>query len=148
MAVLDRSTFNLAQKLVIHYLKKPFRDQEDSLRQVKENYAADGLLTLTAEERLRLPAFETCLSCGLCDAMCSDLAAAKSLFQGAPQPTQLVYSTRLWPNLPLAEEIERAFSACGECRDCEAVCPTGVPLRELAAFIRGHHPSSAEPTKM
>ena len=35
-----------------------------------QNYAPEGLVPYSADERARLPRFSGCIQCGLCDAVC------------------------------------------------------------------------------
>ena len=103
------SLLNLAYRFNLHQLKKPFASDVPGKRRFLESYRADGLVPLDEKARARLPAYEGCLSCGLCDATSAFLLVRAHL---------------------------DAWGSCAECTRCEAVCPTGVPLRELAAFVR------------
>ncbi len=98
------------------------------------NYDADGLPPLTQEERGKLASFSRCIACGLCDrgeaqriadsggayrgTMALVLAASRSM----PDFRAAAYSFSFVPEHVLAEK--------------ERVCPTGVPFREIALFVR------------
>jgi len=131
-----RSLFNLGLRMLVHLLALPFRRPGDGERRFLENYAAEGLPPLSLGERRLLPALDRCIACGLCNAMCETLAhGPRHLFGG---PFALGASARSMPDFGafaahLREEVE-----CADCRRCQTVCPTGVPLYDLALFVRAH----------
>ncbi|MEK6608125.1 MAG: 4Fe-4S dicluster domain-containing protein [Myxococcota bacterium] len=130
------SILNLAWRLVLHFLALPFRRRASHERRFLDNYAADRLLPAPAEIRPRLPSFERCIACGLCNALCETLATApRHRFGG---PAHLARAARSFPDLgAFRAHVEHEAASCGEaCRACEAVCPTAVPLRELARHVR------------
>jgi succinate dehydrogenase/fumarate reductase-like Fe-S protein len=129
------SLLNLAYRFNLHQLKKPFASDVPGKQRFLESYGPDGLVPLDERARARLPSYEGCLSCGLCDAMCGSLAAARRhLFNG---PSDLATSlSRDFTAFPRLLAQLDAWGTCADCTRCEAVCPTGVPLRELAAFVR------------
>ena len=131
-----RSLLNLAWRMLLHLLALPFRRPGDGERRFLDNYAADGLRPLSLGERRLLPALDRCIACGLCNAMCETLGAGpRHLFGG---PFALAASARSMPDFPYFAAHLRDDADCGDCRRCETVCPTGVPLRDLARFIRAH----------
>jgi len=90
-----------------------------------ENFSAEGMAPLDAGEAQLVLALSRCTYCGLCETAC-------------PHPLDR------WPAFTRALEHARHAAAdlpasCPpECRQCEAICPTGVPLREIPAFVRRH----------
>jgi ferredoxin len=99
--------------------------QKPGLRTFEENYAADRLSSVTAQERRELPTLSGCVACGLCDvgpgaARLFDLAVAGS--RSMPEYDAAARSLGALRQ----EDIEAA----------EAQCPTRVPLGRLVAFVR------------
>jgi succinate dehydrogenase/fumarate reductase-like Fe-S protein len=100
----------------------------------RENYDADGLPPVSADERERMTRFGRCIACGLCDrgeaqriafsggayrgTMALVLAASRSM----PDFRAAAYSFSFVPDEVLAEK--------------ESICPTGVPFRDIATFVR------------
>ena len=92
-------------------------------RRFLENFAGEGLAPLTAAQEALTLELSRCVYCGICEAVC-------------PRPLDR------WP--AYARALEHAPYAAADlpascppdCRVCEANCPTGVPLREIPAFVR------------
>ncbi len=116
----------------VHPLKRLLRGEERTGReQFLANYAAEGLLPITAEERALLRGAERCICCGLCDAQPG--AEVTRAYQG-PSFIPVAY-TRATPHLremgSALREVNQAQLLLGE-----AVCPTRVPLVALATYLR------------
>jgi succinate dehydrogenase/fumarate reductase-like Fe-S protein len=125
---------NLAASFWLHVLSlKPWRPG-GGLELFRENYDADGLRPLTEHERDRLPHFATCLNCGLCLAACALLGRPEQELSGPPDLIAQCYSRAPHQSWAAAGEAA-AFAACAPCGACEAICPAGVPLREIAAYV-------------
>ena len=124
---------NLAFRFVLHMLKKPFTRRKGK-QLFLDNYRADHIFPLPVEVRRRLPELSRCLSCGLCDTVCPNLSAARRhLFNG---PSELAScQTRSLPHYHLLGSALENWRACGECRECENICPTSLPLRDLARLV-------------
>jgi heterodisulfide reductase subunit C len=127
------SLANLAYRFNLHMLAKPFRDRRPGTEQFLERYGPDRLLPLPPELRETLPRLAGCLSCGLCDTVCTKLdTRLRHLVSG---PSELASSlTRNLPELELLQDSLEALKQCGDCRACEDICPAGVPLREIVTF--------------
>ena len=124
----------LAFALVRTLLRRVFARRRSGLVLFRETYDADGLPPVTPEERVRMTAFGRCIACGLCDRGESDriarsggayrgvmalvLAASRSM----PDFRAAAYSFSFVPDEALAEK--------------ERICPTGVPFRDIARFVR------------
>lgn len=99
-----------------------------------ENYEADRLPAVDAEDRARLATFSRCVACGLCDVGEADrIAASKGAYPGLM--SVVLASSRSMPDfdaasLALAHVPEEAL------REKEAICPARVPLLELSRFVR------------
>lgn len=99
-----------------------------------ENYDADRLPPVDADERVKLAGFSRCIACGLCDVgEAPRIAASKGKYPGLM--TIVLASSRSMPD----------FDAAKLALDCvpdevlvgkERICPTGVPFVELARFVR------------
>jgi len=100
----------------------------------RANYAADRLPPVTAEERRLLPTFSGCIACGLCN-VGEGGRAANSMGAYAGMMDLVLASSRSMPDYDAAA---RSFAAVSEQRlaELEARCPTHVPMRKLAAFVR------------
>ena len=129
------SFLNLAYRFNLHLLRKPFAAAGPPARQTfLANYADDNLHPLSEQGRQQLPRFQRCICCGLCDSVCDNLRATHLHQLGGPSQLASCLSRSL-PDYRLLGPVLELWSQCGDCRDCEAVCPSGMPLRELAAFI-------------
>jgi hypothetical protein len=101
----------------------------------EKSYAKDRLPPVSPEERRALPLFGGCIACGLCD-LGEGARAAASLGVYAGVMDLMLASSRSMPDFDVAAA---SFDAVGEARlaELEKGCPTRVPMREVAAFVRG-----------
>jgi hypothetical protein len=105
------------------------------LRAFEESYAADRLPPVTPDEREALPLFGGCVACGLCN-VGEGARAAASVGVYAGVMDLVLASSRSMPDFDVAAA---SFDAVGDARlaELEARCPTKVPMRRIAAFVRG-----------
>jgi succinate dehydrogenase/fumarate reductase-like Fe-S protein len=98
------------------------------------SYAKDRLPAVRPEERRALSAFGGCIACGLCDVGEGARAAASGGVYAGVMDLMLA-SSRSMPDFDVAA---RSFEAIGDERlaELEARCPTRVPMRRIAAFVR------------
>jgi ferredoxin len=89
------------------------------------NYAHEGMSPMVAADEQLIEGLGACIYCGLCAAVC-------------PQPVDrwLAYS-RATDMAEYAVTDLAAEMGCGDCTECAAICPAGVPLEGVMAFIRG-----------
>jgi len=99
-----------------------------------ENYDADGLAALDAEERENMPRFARCIACGRCDIGEAERIAASHGRYAGLMPIVLA-SSRNMPDYDAAADA-LAFIPDAVLVRKEKVCPTGVPFVELAKFVR------------
>lgn len=98
------------------------------------NYAADRLPPVEPEERKLLPLLGGCVACGLCDVgEAAHIALSRGAYAG-PMDLALA-SSRSMPDFDAAVVSLRATTDEHLAR-AEAICPTRVPLRAIARFVR------------
>ena len=104
------------------------------LKEFRASYAKDRLPPIAPEERRRLPMMSGCIACGLCDHG-EGIRAAHSAGQYAGTMDLMLASARSMPDYDAAV---RSFAAVSDARlaELERICPTRVPMRALAAFVR------------
>jgi hypothetical protein len=104
------------------------------LAEFQASYAADRLPPLAPKERRTLPTLSGCVACGLCD-VGEGLREARSRGVYAGTMDLMLASSRSMPDFDAAA---RSFAAIPDERlaELEARCPTRVPMREVAAFVR------------
>ena len=104
------------------------------LADFRRSYAADRLPPVTADERRLLPLLSGCIACGLCDVgEGARIVRSGGVYAGVMD--LMLASSRSMPDCDVAA---RSFEAVGDDRlaELEARCPTRVPMRALAAFVK------------
>jgi hypothetical protein len=97
-------------------------------------YDADGLPPVTPAERQAFPTFSRCIACGVCDRGESErIAASGGAYRGV-MPLMLSAS-RSMPDFRAAA-YSLSFVSDEVLADKERECPTGVPMRRIAEFLR------------
>lgn len=98
------------------------------------NYAADRLPPVAPEERKLLPLLGGCIACGLCDVgEAAQIALSRGAYAG---PMDLaIASSRSMPDFDAAA-VSLAATSDEHLARAEAICPTRVPLRVIARFVR------------
>ena len=125
-----RAKLNLAWGLILHLLYKRWF-QSRGLETFLKEFEAEGLFPLSLAVRERSARFGNCIQCGLCVTACK--IKDPVFFERFHSPAQLAFSyTRSLPELSLNEDY---LSYCRDCRNCEKVCPTGVPLQEITELV-------------
>lgn len=100
-----------------------------------EQYGVEGLLPLAPDARRRRFDHQRCIHCGLCDTACEVLARVSRAEAPALSALPVAYS-RSMPEYPYARVTLAHLVACEDCDACEAICPTGVPLRDMIDTLR------------
>lgn len=100
----------------------------------RENYDADRLPPVAADERAQLARFSRCIACGRCDLGEADrIARSKGAYPGLM--AIVLASSRSMPDFDAAalalEHVPDEVLAAKE-----PTCPTSVPFVELARFVR------------
>lgn len=118
----------------------------------RQNYDADRLPPVTADERARIIRYSRCVACGRCDVGEGErISRSKGAYPGLM--SVVLASSRSMPDFDAAalalEHVPDRVLA-----EKEAICPANVPFVDLARFIRdkaaetrsSHEPALAEGT--
>lgn len=100
----------------------------------RENYDADRLPPVEADERAQMASFSRCIACGRCDVGEAErMAASKGAYPGLM--TIVLGSSR---NMPDHDAAVKALAFVPEevLAEKERICPTGVPIRDLVRFVK------------
>ncbi len=126
------------QTLVLTLLRTLRRGAPSGLARFRENCDADRLDPVTPAERVALPALGRCIAWGLCDVP----QRADDRAEGRPLMVVMLAASRLMPDF---EAAERLLAGVGdvELTGREADCPAGVPMREVARFVRARAHAAA-----
>ncbi|WP_437878660.1 hypothetical protein [Sorangium sp. So ce513] len=109
-------------------------DGPSGLALFHENYDADRLPPLSPAERAALPGFSRCIACGRCDlGEAERIAASGGAYPGLM--TVVLASSRSMPDFDAAA-LALAHVPEAVLAEKERICPTGVPFRALAGFVR------------
>lgn len=112
----------------------------DGLAQFRGNYAEDGLTSLTEADRRAMRRFGRCIACGRCErGDDARILASGGQFQGTMG--LVLAASRSMPDYRAAA---RGFAHLSD-TDLELkerLCPTRVPLRELARFVHANAASA------
>jgi succinate dehydrogenase/fumarate reductase-like Fe-S protein len=104
------------------------------LKEFRESYAADRLPAITSEDRAKLPTMSGCIACGLCNlGEAARIGASHGAYAGA---MDLALATSR--SMPDFDAAVRSLDAVPDARlaELERRCPTRVPLRKIARFVR------------
>ncbi len=121
--------------LLVHPLKKLLsRDDRPGKQRFLDNYASEGLVPTSDEDRRVLAGAARCINCGLCEFADLALGAAHRVAFNRMSLFATAY-TRMSSDAPSVLPAVRLATdeslAAGE-----RVCPTRVPLRALVAYLR------------
>ena len=113
-----------------------FFGRKRGLKDFEKSYAPDRLPPMSPAERKRLPMFSGCIACGLCDiGEGSRRAASGGAYAGVMD--LILAASRSMPDF---DASVHAFECVGDERlaELEKLCPTRVPMRAIAAFVRAN----------
>ena len=119
---------------LLRSLLAPIFGTRRGLADFKASYAADRLPPVAIDERRMLPRMGGCIACGLCD-VGESVRAAQSHGRYAGTMDLMLASSRSMPDYDAAT---LSFAAIPEVRlaQLEVRCPTRVPMRTIAKFVR------------
>jgi len=124
----------LALYLVKTVGRRLFTRNKSGIAAFRGNYDADGLPPVSPAERAEMPDFSRCIACGLCDrGEAERIAASGGAYRGV-MPLVLAGS-RSMPDYRAAA-YSFGFVSDEVLAQKEAICPTGVPFRAIARFVR------------
>jgi hypothetical protein len=135
-----RALLLLAFALLRTLWRRARGERRPGLERFRENYAEDGLTSLSAEDRGQMGDFGRCIACGRCDRDDGPrIVSSGGQFQGTM--SLVLAASRSMPDFAAAA---RSFAYLDDAalERKEALCPTGVPLRRLAAFVRANAPAA------
>jgi succinate dehydrogenase/fumarate reductase-like Fe-S protein len=120
--------------LVRTVFRRLFGRNRDGIAQFRENYDADRLPPVTPDERARLQTFGRCIACGLCDrGEAERIAKSAGAYRGVM--SLMLAASRSMPDFHAAA-ISFGFVPDEILAEKEAICPTHVPMRDIARFVR------------
>jgi succinate dehydrogenase/fumarate reductase-like Fe-S protein len=110
------------------------RRRVDGILAFRKNYDEDGLPPVNGEERARMARFSRCIACGLCDrGEAARIGASGGAYRGVM--ALALAASRSMPDYRAAA-YSFGFVSDEVLADKEMICPTAVPLREIAQFVR------------
>ena len=100
----------------------------------RANYDADALPAVTGEERRRMRTFGRCIACGLCDRG----EAERMALSGGAYPGVMGLVLAGSRSIPDYRATAHGLSFVPDevLAERERICPTAVPLRQMARFVR------------
>jgi hypothetical protein len=124
----------LAFSLLRTLLRRIFTSSKLGIGAFRENYDADHLPPVSPDERAIMPAFSRCIACALCDrGEASRIAASGGAYRGLM--ALVLAGSRSMPDYRAAA-YSFSFVSDDVLAEKEAICPTAVPFRSLARFVR------------
>jgi hypothetical protein len=131
----------LAWAFVLRLFKNLFGRGPRGLSLFRVNYEKERLGSLTETERAELADFGRCIACGRCNiGDGARIVESKGAYPGTM--ALMLASSRSMPDFHLAAGALLWISE-EELAQKETICPTYVPMRRIAAFVRAHGQSSA-----
>jgi succinate dehydrogenase/fumarate reductase-like Fe-S protein len=149
MSLLRRTTawLNLAVSFGTHVLvRMPQRvvRRSPDMQRFLGDVVPEGYTPLAPADRTTVPAAMRCISCGLCSIACLQLRQAPASAWDEPW-TFVAGPSR---SIDRADLVAAGITGCAGSADSAAVCPTGVPIPELAALVqRMRVPTDSTATK-
>jgi len=124
----------LAVALLVALVRRLLRRRVDGIAAFRANYDADGLPPVSAGERARMAGFSRCIACGLCDRGEGErIAQSGGAYRGV-----MALALAASRSMPDYRAAAYSFSFVSEevLAEKELICPTGVPFRQIAEFVR------------
>ena len=124
----------LAGALLRTLLYRLFSRREDGIAAFRSRYDEDGLAPVTPEERPMMAEFQRCIACGLCDrGEAERIARSGGAYRGVMG--LVLAGSRSMPDYRAAA-YSFGFVSDEVLAQKETICPTGVPFRKIARFVR------------
>src|SRR4051794_15955069 len=126
----------LTWAVLVLLAKRLFGRGPRGLALFQANFAAEGLAPVDPSERAAFGAFSRCIACGRCNTGDGErMARSEGAYPGTM--SLMLTASRSMPDFDMAEEA-LAFITDDVLAEKERICPTGVPMRKIAAFVRAH----------
>lgn len=133
----------LAWALIVTLFRRAFGRGPRGLALFHANYDADRLPPVTKDERDELATFGGCIACGRCNLGDGPrIAASSGAFPGTM--SLMLACSRSMPDYDAAVRAF-AFVSNDALAEKEQLCPTGVPMRRIAAFVKQKAAETASP---
>jgi hypothetical protein len=126
----------LAFALLRTLWRRASKRQIVGLERFRENYAEDGLNPVSETERREMADFGRCIACSRCNRG-DDRHIIESKGQYAGTMGLVLAASRSMPDYRAAT-LGFAHLSDVDLEQKELLCPTRVPLRRLAAFVRSN----------
>jgi hypothetical protein len=124
----------LAVFLIKTVFRRIFTSNKSGIAAFRANYDADGLPPVTPAEREAMPDFSRCIACGLCDRGEGwRIAASGGAYRGVM--ALVLAGSRSMPDYRAAA-YSFSFVSDEVLAEKELICPTQVPFRAIARFVR------------
>lgn len=123
---------NLAYRFGRHVLfRMPSRPFSHDMQTFVGQVVPEGYVPLDEGDRIVFPEMMRCVHCGLCALSCPSLAASPA----SAWNDAWTFAGGLSRSLDHADLVAADLSPCTRCAECEASCPTGVPITRLATLV-------------
>ena len=129
-----KALFLLLGAVLSTLLRRLVSRRRDGIAEFRSRYDEDGLPPVTPEEREVVYEFQRCIACGLCDrGEAERIARSGGAYRGL-MPLVLAGSR----SMPDYRAAAYSFGFVDESvlASKERICPTGVPFRKIARFVR------------
>ena len=124
----------LALAVVRTFFRRLFGGAKGGIRAFRAHYAADGLAPLTLEQREAMNGFGGCIACGLCDrGERARIEQSDGAYRGVME--LILAASRSMPDFGAAA-MGFAHVPDEVLAEKERICPTRVPMRQIAKFVR------------
>lgn len=124
----------LGWHFLLHVLRKLFFVyRPGGIERFEQNFEPEGLVPVDDRERQMLTKWQSCIGCGLCEAVCPELGVIPENRHMGPQ----ALAESGMRDLSRAELALPSREAIAECDydELEAICPADIPIGELAEFL-------------
>lgn len=134
----------LAWHFFLHMLKKiTFLYDRGGMERFRGHFDREGLAPISSDERQLLARWQSCIGCGLCEAVSDELAVIPEQRHMGPAllaqsgVRDLSISDLALPSADAIDELD--------CDELRGICPVDIPLCELADFLAriGHETHDA-----
>jgi hypothetical protein len=124
----------LGLSLFVTVFRRLFGWGHSGISAFRANYDADGLPPVTPEERVLMVGFQRCIACGLCDhGEAERIARSGGAYRGVM--ALMLSGSRSMPDFRAAA-YSFSFVPDSVLEGKQRVCPTDVPMVEIARFVR------------